>query len=300
MKNLLTVFTLSALLVGCGQKEQVATQIVNGDQFADTNYVYRPGVDTGFSKYLTRSLYGTKKIVLTFDDGPHPVNTPKILDLLDRYNVKATFFVLGALAKKYPEIIERMNREGHIVANHSYDHANSNDVSKADFEKSVVDSIKNITSSGWEGREQYFRFPYGAYGSKRRDYHHYESLKSIGQKLYGENCLNFVFWDVDTSDWYLKKYSKAPQMISQTAYAHLEGGLSYDFDYYEANRKPQLIRKGLQGGVILMHDIHETSFRALPLLLDKVLAQGYEVVPLNEVEEFQYPAKLECQLKNLF
>lgn len=300
MKKLICAIIMSSLVVACGEKKNLTSEVVSGDQFAETNYVYKPGVDTGFSKYLTKSLYGTKKIVLTFDDGPHPINTPEILDILDRYDIKATFFVLGSLAQKYPQIIERMNREGHIVANHSYDHANSNDVSKAEFEKSVVDSIQNITSSGWEGHEQYFRFPYGAYGTKRQDYHHYESLKSIGQKLYGENCLNFVFWDIDTSDWYLKKYNQAPQMISQTAFAHLEGGLSYDFDYYQANRKPRLIRKGLQGGVILMHDIHATSVQALPLLLDKAFKNGYKVVPLNTVEEFLYPAKLECQLKSIF
>ena len=63
-------------------------------QFPDPNQVYVPGKDIGFSKYLTKSLRGTKKLALTFDDGPDLVLTPKVLDSLKAYNVKATFFIL--------------------------------------------------------------------------------------------------------------------------------------------------------------------------------------------------------------
>jgi peptidoglycan/xylan/chitin deacetylase (PgdA/CDA1 family) len=63
-----------------------------------------------------------KVAALTFDDGPSPQNTPAILDILKRHNVKATFFVLGAYAQQYPDLIQRLDREGHEIGNHSWSH----------------------------------------------------------------------------------------------------------------------------------------------------------------------------------
>ena len=63
-----------------------------------------------------------KMIALTFDDGPDPLYTPQILDLLATYNAKATFFVIGSEAERYPRIIQREVKEGHEVANHTYNH----------------------------------------------------------------------------------------------------------------------------------------------------------------------------------
>lgn len=71
-----------------------------------------------------------KIIALTFDDGPHPKYTPEILDLLSKYNAKATFFIVGENAEKNPEIIYRMNEERHELANHTYTHPLKGSVSK--------------------------------------------------------------------------------------------------------------------------------------------------------------------------
>jgi peptidoglycan/xylan/chitin deacetylase (PgdA/CDA1 family) len=65
-----------------------------------------------------------KSIALTFDDGPDPDTTPIILEILKQKNVKATFFVIGKKAEKYPELLRQIDEEGHIVANHSYSHHN--------------------------------------------------------------------------------------------------------------------------------------------------------------------------------
>ena len=65
-----------------------------------------------------------KEVALTFDDGPHPKYTPELLDLLRRYNVKATFFVVGKMAEKYPELIRAEFEAGHVVGNHTYNHVN--------------------------------------------------------------------------------------------------------------------------------------------------------------------------------
>ncbi|WP_237448993.1 polysaccharide deacetylase family protein [Paenibacillus sp. OT2-17] len=65
---------------------------------------------------------GEQPIALTFDDGPDPEFTPLLLDLLKKYNIKGTFFVLGRKAEKYPDLIQRMHNEGHLVGIHNYVH----------------------------------------------------------------------------------------------------------------------------------------------------------------------------------
>lgn len=76
------------------------------------------------ANYFVKSIHKGKKksVALTFDDGPHPVNTPRILEILKEKNVKATFFLIGKNAEKYPDLVTRIDQEGHIVANHSYSH----------------------------------------------------------------------------------------------------------------------------------------------------------------------------------
>ncbi|KGR87025.1 polysaccharide deacetylase family protein [Lysinibacillus odysseyi] len=66
--------------------------------------------------------FSGKGIALTFDDGPHPVYTPQLLDLLKRYDIRATFFVVGSKVEKYPYIIKRIHEEGHAIGIHHYEH----------------------------------------------------------------------------------------------------------------------------------------------------------------------------------
>ncbi|WP_051620765.1 polysaccharide deacetylase family protein [Paenibacillus sp. UNC451MF] len=75
-----------------------------------------------FGLGVYREGKGSQTIFLTFDDGPDPEYTPRLLDLLKQYDIKATFFVLGSKAEKYPELIVRMHEEGHLVGVHNYSH----------------------------------------------------------------------------------------------------------------------------------------------------------------------------------
>jgi peptidoglycan-N-acetylglucosamine deacetylase len=74
------------------------------------------------SRPFVEKRFAGKGIALTFDDGPHPVYTPQLLDLLKRYEIKATFFVVGSKVEKYPYIIKRMQEEGHAIGIHHYEH----------------------------------------------------------------------------------------------------------------------------------------------------------------------------------
>ncbi|RYG85395.1 polysaccharide deacetylase family protein [bacterium] len=80
-------------------------------------------VGTGLDRFVLRRGVGlAKRVSLTFDDGPHPQYTPKLLDLLKAKGVRATFFVIGHMADKYPDLVKRIAAEGHEVANHTYSH----------------------------------------------------------------------------------------------------------------------------------------------------------------------------------
>ncbi|CAM4078508.1 polysaccharide deacetylase family protein [Lederbergia lenta] len=88
-----------------------------------------------------------KVIALTFDDGPHSVYTPQILDVLAKYNAKATFFVIGEHAKKFPHLISREKIEGHEIANHTYTHSYSNQDKLEEELRKTDEVIYNITGA---------------------------------------------------------------------------------------------------------------------------------------------------------
>jgi len=91
-------------------------------------YIVLSGVGSYFiqSNYYVRAYCRgprhEKVMALTFDDGPHPIYTPLILDILDAHQVKAAFFVIGTEAEKYPELLRRIHDNGHLIGNHSYEH----------------------------------------------------------------------------------------------------------------------------------------------------------------------------------
>jgi peptidoglycan-N-acetylglucosamine deacetylase len=75
-----------------------------------------------FGDYVARIETPDNVVALTFDDGPHPRNTPRILDLLDKYDVKATFFMMGRNVERFPDVARQVIARGHEVGNHSYSH----------------------------------------------------------------------------------------------------------------------------------------------------------------------------------
>lgn len=95
-----------------------------------------------------------KKIFLTFDDGPHPVHTPYVLDLLKQYNARATFFCLGTNVAAHPEIYRRILAEGHAVGNHTFHHLNGKKTNDRVYTNDIAVAAEVIDSS-------LFRPPYG-------------------------------------------------------------------------------------------------------------------------------------------
>ena len=130
-----------------------------------------------------------KKICLTFDDGPHEVFTPIILDILKQYNIKATFFIVGNKVSDNKDIIKRIIDEGHDIGNHSYNHECFSKMTDQDVFDSI-NNTNNILNKYFNYTPKYVRAPYG------RGYKD-ERIISIFKKL---NLIH-IFWNVDPRDW---------------------------------------------------------------------------------------------------
>lgn len=156
-----------------------------------------------------------KKIAITFDDGPHPSYTEQLLDGLKERGVHATFFVTGEHAGLHPEIIKRMQNEGHLIGNHTYSHIQLTKNNREDFKEELIMTnkvIKEIT-----GEEvQYVRPPYGSWD------------KSFEKEL---NMFP-VLWTVDPLDWSSKNVTGITRKIVTNT---KENDIILMHDYFETS-----------------------------------------------------------------
>ncbi|MBF0545207.1 MAG: polysaccharide deacetylase family protein [Candidatus Riflebacteria bacterium] len=189
-------------------------------------------------KYIQRTLGKNKQIILTFDDGPHPVNTPYILDVLKKLHVKAIFFVVGMNAKKYPELVKRIASEGHIIGNHTFYHLNLRHYSTERILKEIHET-NDLVYSLTGIRPTLFRPPYGALNKKTIDV-----LRNEGMSI--------MLWSVDPGDWRNRNMNKTM-----------------------ANLRRQLaMNSGGRGGIVLMHDTLPSSAHALEPFLQALIEMG--------------------------
>ena len=144
-----------------------------------------------FLKGMRRVKNVGKVVYITFDDGPTPENTEQILEILDRYSVKATFFCCGNKADEYPDLLKKISDAGHVVGYHSYSHK---DILKTKSSEWLADVERKSAVS----EARLFRPPYG-----RILFRHYRKLKSK---------YKFVFWDVMSYDY---EASRSPESIME-------------------------------------------------------------------------------------
>ncbi len=291
MKNLSFLLALTSL----------SAYAFKADQYPEDR-TYHIG-ESNYKKYGATSLHQTGKFALTFDDGPHPTLTPQVLDVLKKHDVKATFFVITSLINEstFP-LIKRMLDEGHIVASHGRSHDNSNtlteNVWKSRVKASLLDLAKWYKRAGHSMDKIFYRFPYAAYGT-RADYNHMNALKELSQELYGDNCIQFAFWDIDSGDWIPGMTSKE---IAQNFSSSNEGGrfTGYKTVRNARGQKVQVkdvttITTPTAGGVVLQHDIQKGTVEGTNLLLNYVKEKNLEIVPLDEADEFRVTKS--CTLK---
>jgi len=182
-------------------------------------------------------------IAMTFDDGPNPKNTPKLLDLLAARHIKATFFVVGECATDYPAIMKRIVAEGHEIGNHSWNHPNFGK-SSDDKIRSQVQRTNDIILAETGIKPTLLRPPYGSMTPKQR------------QWVHDEFGYNIILWDVDPNDW-------------------KEPGVNVVAQRIISGTRP--------GSIILSHDIHAPTIEAMPMVFDALLAKGYKFVTVSEL-----------------
>jgi len=197
----------------------------------------------GERTYCTEVRVDGPYIAMTFDDGPHGVLTPRLLDILKERHIKATFFVLGQLVQEHPEIVSRALAEGHEIANHSWDHKALNKLGEGGLQHELADTSAEITKA--TGKPvTLMRPPYGATNPR---------LNRAIEKEYG---MKVILWSVDPLDW----KRPGPQVVEQRILA---------------GAKP--------GAIILSHDIHPGTIDAMPATLDALTAKGYKFVTVSEL-----------------
>ena len=150
-----------------------------------------------------------KAIALTFDDGPHPYLTPQILDVLDDYDAKATFFVVGSMARAYPDVLKEVSKRGHEIGNHTYTHLPESTSGCEKLKKEIIDTELTILEIALQ-QTSLFRPPTG-----------YVCKSAV--EMTGELGYKTIVWDIDTKDWAhtspqkilaeVKKYAKNGSII---------------------------------------------------------------------------------------
>jgi len=143
------------------------------------------------TKYPDTMMYKVetqeKVIALTFDDAPDEIYTPRILDVLEKHDVKATFFVLGARVEKYPQMVKRINKEGHSIGNHTYWHPKLTETGVANMVWEIDKNEKAIQSV-LDLETDLFRAPYGALTE--------DMVKKLRELDY-----RGIGWSIDSEDW---------------------------------------------------------------------------------------------------
>ena len=139
-------------------------------------------------------------IFLTFDDGPRPEVTPWVLDLLDKYNAKATFFCIGKNVEMFPELFEEVKRRGHAVGNHSYSHVKGWGMHTGDY-------VRDIDIAGDMIRSNLFRPPYARIGTNQ--------ARVLGERY------KIIMWDIISRDY---NQALSGDACARNVIPHLEPG----------------------------------------------------------------------------
>ena len=188
-------------------------------------------------------------IAMTFDDGPSAQYTPTLLDELKKRNIKATFFLVGQCVQEYPQIVKRIVAEGHEVANHSWSHPAFAKMSEAAV-RNEIEKTQDAIFAACGVKPTLLRPPYGSITQTQKKW----IPESYGTQI--------ILWSVDPEDW------KKPG---------------------ESVVRSRIVNGAGDGAIILAHDIHGSTVRAMPETFDQLLAKGYRFVTVSELLAMEVP-----------
>ncbi len=190
---------------------------------------------------------GRNQVAITFDDGPFPPYTDRVLDVLAREQVRATFFCVGLNVGGYPETVERIAEEGHELGNHTWSHPFLPELSRQEFQEQIERTGERIAeAAGADGPPRLFRPPYG-------------SRNSEVARWFGELSARTILWDVEPFDWAMP----GAKLIAQ-----------------------RVLDDVRPGSVILLHDgggDRTQTVDALEPIIQGVRWRGLEFVPVGEL-----------------
>ena len=185
------------------------------------------------------------KIAITFDDGPHPKNTKRILDVLDKYNIKSTFFVVGVNVKNYPSALDQIVKNGHEIGNHTYSHSVLKSMSSDRIKKEIIDTEDALNDASVLA-PKLLRPPCGLYDNKLL-----EVAKSKDYKI--------VLWTIDTKDW---EHRSVDEIVNKVLGNIKSGDIILFHDYISG--------------------INNTP-RALEILIPRLQEMGFNLVTVSEL-----------------
>lgn len=183
------------------------------------------------------------EVALTFDDGPHPVHTPVLLDILAARRARATFYVIGSLVQRYPELTRRIVAEGHELGNHTWTHPTLSRLGDANVLREI-DRTQEVIWRTVGHVPVTMRPPYGAFTPRQ------------SRMLQDQRNLPTVIWSVDPQDW----RRPGSQVVAQ-----------------------RMIQGARPGAIILAHDIHGPTVRAIPAALDGLQSRGFACVTMSDL-----------------
>ena len=212
--------------------------------FFSNSFMYAESINDE-EVFIKNGSRDKKLIALTFDDGPHPKETNQVLDVLNKYNVKGTFFIAGKHANWYPNPLVRASKEGHEIGNHTFTHPDISTLSNEQL-KTEIKNCEDIIIEKTGKKPVLFRPPFGNYNER--------CLKELSQDL----GYTVVLWSgVDAKDWRNPPASQIADKIIK-------------------NVKP--------GDIILLHDYGtENTIIALDTILSTLSQKGYKFVTVSEL-----------------
>lgn len=193
------------------------------------------------------------KVILSFDDGPNPQQTPYILDILAKHNVPGSFFLVGHRVKQHPNLVEKiLATRTHVIGNHSWDHPNFHEISS---EEQIDEVLKTKEILPSPIGQLFFRYPYGNSTCDANKF-----IRQQGYKIVG--------WHIDSCDWAFDSHGFVDSKEA------LSCGVLPQNTHNFVNHVVSSIRAH-NGGILLMHEIHPSTVRQLEEIVIQLKNSGF-------------------------
>ncbi len=200
---------------------------------------YTKGAGISFSRIPMADKY----IAITFDDGPHPKNTPRLLNMLRARNIKATFYMVGSNVDLYPQVVRRVVAEGHEIGNHSYSHRLFSKMSDSEI-RQELSRTRDAVQRAAGVQPLTLRPPFGGMLTRQREW------------VNAEFGYPIILWSIDPLDW----KRPGPSVVCS-----------------------RIVSATTPGSIILAHDLHGQTVDAMPATLDGLLQRGFKFVTVSQL-----------------